>query len=150
MQNTPSPAPSALNLERILAVIGMVICLIVSILVWLIFSAQQSMWPFPDLYLLEMLAVSILGTWGIWGNESRSSPHRGFLTWVVVGIFCAFVIVGSFSIGFWYMPVAGLFAIAALLADRRKGYNLAIHFFIGLAAALFQAILMFAIIRYIY
>ena len=150
MQNTPSHAPSSHKLERFLAVIGTIICVIVSVLVWLVVSARQSMWPLPDLYLLEMITASILGMWSIWGNESSSSPPRGILTWVVVGILVAFVIMGSFSIGFWFMPAVGLFAIAAILSDRRQGRNLVIHLGIGLVAALAQAALMLIVIRLLY
>jgi hypothetical protein len=150
MQNTSSPTSSTLSLERFLAVLGTVICLVLSVLVWLVFSAQQSMWPLPDLYLLEMLAGSILATWSLWSNESGLSPLRGILTWVVVGVLFAFVIIGSFSIGFWFIPVAGLFAIAAILSDRRQGRNLVINLGIGLVAAIVQAALMLVAIRFLY
>jgi hypothetical protein len=150
MQSSSSPASSTLKFERILAVIGTGLCLIVSVLVWLTFSTQQSMWPLPDLYLLEILAASILGVWCLWGDEPELSPLRGILTWVTVGILFAFVIMASFSIGLWFLPVAILFVVAAILADRRKGYNLAVHLGIGLAAAFIQATLMIIIIRLFY
>ena len=108
------------------------------------------MWPLPDLYLLEMLAASFLGTWGIWNNDSKRSPLHGILIWAVVGVLFAFVIMGVFSIGFVFMPVAGLFAFAAILSDRRQAHNPIVHLGIGLAAALVQAALMLAAIRFLY
>lgn len=108
------------------------------------------MWPLPDLYLLEMLAASALGTWGIWSNESKQLPLRGILIWAVAGILFAFAIMGAWSVGFLYIPVAGLFAIAAILSDRRQGNNLVIHLGAGLAAALAQAALMLVVIRLLY
>jgi hypothetical protein len=150
MKNTPSHTTSTHKLERSLTVIGIVLCLIACVLVWLVFSAQQSMWPLPDLYLLEMIVASIIGTWGIWGNESRLSPLRGILTWVVVGILFAFVVMGILSVGFLFAPVAVLFVIAAILSDLRQGHNLVLHMGIGFIAALAQAALMLAAIRLLY
>jgi hypothetical protein len=125
----------------------MAICLIVSALVWQVFSAQQPMWPLPDLYLLEMLAASVVGTWGIWSNESRQSLLRGIVIWIVIGVLLGFVIMGAWSVGFLFAPVALLFVIAATLSERRQGHSLLIHLGVGLAAALAQTILMLAIIR---
>ncbi len=150
MQDISPHKPSTRKLERLLAVIGTAICLIVSAGIWVVFSAQQPMWPLPDLYLLEMFVASILGTWGIWSTESRLSPLRGILIWVVVGVLFAFVIIGAWSIGFLFTPVAGLFAIAAILSDLRQGHNLVVHLGVGLAAALAQAALMLAVIRFLY
>jgi hypothetical protein len=150
MQDISSHTTSTRKLERLLAVIGTAICLIVSALIWQVVSRQQPMWPLPDLYLLEMLAASVLGTWGIWSNGSRQSPLRGILIWVVAGVLFAFVIMGAFSIGFFFTPVAGLFAIAAILSDRRQAHNLIVHLGVGLAAALVQAALMLAVIRLLY
>jgi len=150
MQDISPHTTSARKPERFLAVIGTAICLIVSALIWQVFSRQQPMWPLPDLYLLEMLAASFLGTWAVWNNDSKQSPLRGILIWAMVGVLFAFVIIGSFSIGFFFMPVAGLFAIAAILSGRRQAHNMIVHIGVGLAAALAQAALMLAAIRFLF
>jgi hypothetical protein len=150
MQNSSSKIASTRMLERILAGIGTVVCLTVSVLVWLLVGAQQPLWPFPALYLIEMAAVSILGMACIWSNESRLSALCGISTWTAAGIMFAFVIMGAFSIGYWFLPTAGLFAIAALLSTRRQGRNLVVPLCVGLPAALAQAALMLAVIRILY
>jgi hypothetical protein len=61
MQGISTHTTSTRKLERLLAVIGTAVCLIVSVRIWQVFSAQQPMWRLPDLYLLEMVAASILG-----------------------------------------------------------------------------------------
>jgi asparagine N-glycosylation enzyme membrane subunit Stt3 len=94
-----------------------------------------------------MLAASILGTWSIWTNESRLSPLRGILAWAVVGILFAFVVMGAWSVGFLFIPVTVLFAIVAILSDRRHGHNLIVHLGISPAAALAQATLMLVVIH---
>jgi hypothetical protein len=147
MKNISPPTVSTRDIERFLVVVGTAICLIVSACVWWFVSGQQIMWPLPDLYLLEMLAASVLATFDILSNESKQFHVRGILVWAAVGVLLAFVVMGAFSIGFLYAPVAGLFAIAAFLSDRRQGYNLLVHMSIGLAAALIQVALMLVVIR---
>ena len=105
------------------------------------------MWPLPALYLLEMLAASILGVWDTWSSETRQ--HGAIVTWVVTGILLAFVIIGAWSVGFLFIPVAGLLAGAAVLSDRRQGRSLVVHLGVGLGAALAQAALMLGVIRFL-
>jgi hypothetical protein len=143
MQDLPSQSSSTRKLERSLAVIGTALCLIVSAGVWYAISAQQAMWPLPALYLLEMPLASVLGLWSIW------SSIRGILIWVVVGILFAFVVLGALSVGFLFLPVAILFAVAAVLFDRRLHSNLVVHLCVAVGAALLQAALMLTLIRYL-
>jgi len=150
MPDISPPTRSTRKLERLLAALAAAICLILCTLIWQVLSAQQPMWPLPALYLLEMPAASILGLWDIWSGETRPSPSGGIVTWAVTGILFAFVIIGAWSVGFLFIPVAGLFGIAAVLSDRRQGHNLVVHLGVGLAAALAQTALMLAVIRFLY
>ena len=147
MQGASLRTSSTRDLERILAVIGTAVCLIISILIWQVLSAEQPMWPLPDLYLLEMLAACLLGIWCIWNSGSGASSLRGYLTWMVVGILFAFVIMGAWSVGFLFLPVAGLFTVTAVLSDLRQHEKLVFHLGAGLAAAVAQASLMLFVIR---
>jgi hypothetical protein len=144
MQDSSPQATSTRNLERLLSALAVAICLIVCALIWQVVSVQQSMWPLPALYLLEMLTASIMGLWDIWSSGTRQ--NGAIVTWVVSGILSAFVIIGAWSVGFLFIPVAGLFAAAAVLSDRRQGRSLAVHLSVGLGAALAQAALMLGII----
>jgi len=158
MQETSSRANSTHRLERALAVTGTALCMIVSAAAWWGLRVQQSLWPLPDLYLLEMLAASALATWGIWSQAERPASLRLILTWASIGIMLGFVILGAFSIGFFYLPVVVLLVSAAILADRpvpgrtgqaRLGFNFFIHMGACVAAAGVQAALMLAVIRMI-
>jgi hypothetical protein len=66
---------------------------------------------------------------------------------LVVGVLFAFVIMGAWSVGFLFLPVAGLFAVTAVLSDRRQHEKLVFHLGAGLAAAVAQASLMLFVIR---
>jgi len=150
MQETLSHPKSTRVLERILAVLGTAICLVVSAGLWLAIHAQQTIWPFPALYLLEMLAASGLGAWCLWNRPAGASGLRGILTWVAIGCQLGFVVLGVFSVGFAYLLPLGLLASATILSDRRLGRSPFLHLGVGLAAALAQAGLMLAVIQILY
>ena len=147
MKNNLSRTKSTQKLQRYLAIIGMIICLVAVAIIWQAISAYQSMWPLPGLYFVEMIAACGVGMWSIWSIESSQSLLRGFLVWVVVGILFAFIFMGAASVGFLFMPVAVLFAIAAILVDRRETRYQLHHMGVAVAAALIQAVLMVVIVQ---
>lgn len=147
MRNMSLHSASTRDLERFLVVTGGVVCLIVSGFVWVVVGRQQLMWPVPDLYLLEMIAASMLSMFDILRNESNQPYIRGKLVWAAIGVLLAFVVIGAFSVGLMYAPVAGLIGVAAILSDRRQGHSLGIHIGIGLAAALIQVGLILIVIQ---
>lgn len=149
MQVISSNTTSTYKLERLLVLIGIAVCLIDCLIIWTVFSAHQPMWPLPDLYLMEMFAASILGLWVVWSSGSERPSLRCFLVWLAAGVLFGFVIIGAWSIGFFFTPVAGLFVIAALLLTRRLHESLLLHAGLGFAAALVQAALMLTVIRFL-
>ncbi len=138
----PASAPSRL-FEQFLALVGVVVCLIISARIWPLVSGQQPMWPLPGLYLLEMGAMSLPGAFSV----VRGHPKDGRLTWAGVGVILAFALIGAWSIGLAYLPVVAIFAITAILVDRRQRQNMVAHWGIAVVAGLAQIALMFAAIR---
>lgn len=147
MSSTSSHTSSAFGLERWLAGIACLLCLGVSAAVWLSLHTRQPLWPLPDLYLLEISAASSLAVWGLW---DQSSSLRRSLAWACAGVTLGFAILAGFSIGFLYLPSAGLLALACFLADLRLGGRLVAHLGIWLAAAVLQAGLMLGVIRVLF
>jgi hypothetical protein len=134
------------RLERFLAILGAVVCLIITIPIWWSLSAYQSMWLLPGFYFLEMVLLSILNVFMV----IRVSPHRGSIIWATVGVFITFSVLGAFSVGFFYLPVALIFAVLAITLDVRNKQPVAEHLGICLIAGLAQAAMMFAAIRLLY
>ncbi len=135
-----------LTLERFLAVVGTAVCTIISIRVWQVIGSQQPMWPLPGLYLLEMMALSVGAMLSILCGAASSRV----ITWIVVGVVCAFVVMGAWSIGLLYLPVAVLFALAAILTDRRHRQSSARYVRFSIVAGVAQVALMLIIIRLLY
>ena len=129
-------------LERFLAVTGALACLVITIILWLGISTYQSMWPLPGLYFIEMVALGILSAFTFF----RADPRDRFITWGAVGVICAFSILGAFSVGFFYLPVALIFAIISLSSDVRNKQGLLAHLGVCLLAGLAQVVLMLAVI----
>jgi len=125
MQSTPSQGTSTRIIEQFFAFVGAIICLIVSVRVLQVVGEQQAMWPLPGLYLLEMLVASGLAVFAVLGDEAKQSRLRPVLIWVAVGMLLAFTIMGAWSIGFLFAPVASLFALApSCRTQARREYLL--------------------------
>lgn len=141
--HTSNPKPSTLPWERFLAVAGVVICLAVTNIIWRNISAYQPMWPLPGFYLVEIAGLSILAAFAFF----RSVPIDGFITWGSVGLIGAFCLLAALSVGFYYVPVAFIFAIISLTRDLRSKQRLAAHLLVCFLAAIGQTALTFAAIR---
>jgi hypothetical protein len=133
--------------ERILAIAGAGICLVVTAILWGSISAQQSLWPLPALYFIEMAVLSVVcAMLAFVGDNSLGQ----FITWVSVGIFFGFSILGAWSVGFIYLPVAVIFAVIAIRSDLRNKQHIAVHIGVCLIAGLVQVALMQAAIRLLF
>jgi hypothetical protein len=131
------------GLERFLATLGAAACLVITIAIWRSVSSYQSMWPLPALYLIEMPAVSILAAWMV----ARNGQTTALFAWAVVGILFAFSIIGAWSVGFFYLPVAIIFTVVSVAFDARTRQPVAAHLGAFFLAAIAQAAIMFAVIR---
>lgn len=143
MQTPLRRAPATNRLDLFLAILGGATCLILTIAVWRVVSSYQGMWPLPALYLLEMSAVAIVAAWMVAHNG-----HAAVLAaWAAAGILFAFSIVGAWSVGLFYLPVAIIFSVVALISDARTRHPVAQHLGFFLLAAIAQAAIMFGAIR---
>ena len=140
-RQTTMPSP----LERFLAILGAVFCLIITIILWLSLGAHQNMWPLPALYFIEMVVLSIISAFIF----VRGDPRDQFITWGTAGVIGAFSILGAFSVGFFYLPVALVFAVLSVTSAVRNKQRIAAYSGIFLIAGIAQSALMFAAIRWL-
>ena len=147
MHPTRNDIKSTHPLERILAIAGLLACLVVTAILWLGISAQQPMWLLPGLYFIEMAALSVVCALLVFFN---GDPRGQFIIWGSLGIFIAFSILGAMSVGFFYLPVAIIFGAIAILSDIRNRQPVALHLGVCLIAGIVQVILMLAAIRLLF
>jgi hypothetical protein len=133
--------------ERILAIAGAGICLVVTVILSGSIGAQQNLWPLPGLYFIEMAVLSLVCALLAFVADN---PLSQFITWVSVGIFTGFSILGAWSVGFFYLPVAVIFAVIVIRSDLRIKRHIAAHIGVWLIAGLVQVILMLVVIRSLY
>ncbi len=134
------------RLEKTAATLAAAACLVLTLIVWRSISAYQPIWPLPGLYFVELPTVCIAAAFA-WYSDFRGAA---VLTWAVTGIVVAFSILGAFSVGTLYMPIALLLAIAGASSDIRRARPLTVHLGVCLVAGMAQAALMFSAIRLLY
>jgi len=134
--------------EKFLGVLGFVVCLITCLVIALSFLSDphQELFPLPAFYLLEMIAASLVAAIGTFKEGER----WGRSIWAAGGIIAAFVLMGGFSIGFFFIPTAILVLIAALPSWRQHRTQFLVAAITYIVAFVMQIILMFAAIRILY
>ena len=134
--------PTARLAEKILALLATLVCLLITISVWQNTAGQQSMWPFPALYLIEVLALSAMPA-ALTILESRLSPS---LTWVAAGAIFAFAVLAMFSIGLLYVPVVGLLIAVGVTVSWRARRSALLSAAWALGAAVIQVMIMLIVV----
>ena len=129
--------------ERFVAILGAVLCLLTTIVLWASISAHQTMWPLPGLYFLEMLALSVVSSSIFVRGDLRSR----FITWGAAGAMSAFSILGALSVGFFYLPLALIIAVLSVISDVRNKRRITAHLVSFLIGGISQSVLMLAVIR---
>ena len=130
------------RLERILAILAAVICLIITLVIWFSISPYQGMWPLPGLYFVEMVSLSFISTFMV----VRGDPRGSLMTWVAAGVMSAFSFFGAASVGFFYLPVALMYSVISITWDVRNRQNRPARLGIFLIAGIAQSVLMLAAI----
>lgn len=145
MQNIRSTLERGRTFERFLASLAVIVCIVTVARIWQIIGASQPMWLFPALYFLEIGAVSVLA-WFALAITPQLSSRQIALAWGCVGVLMGFVILGMWSVGFFFIPTAALFAVTALFAERRHMRLIIAHLGIAILAMCAQMALMFLVI----
>jgi hypothetical protein len=135
-----------LSFERSLAVLGALACLVITALIWRSISANQPMWPLPALYFIELPVVGMIAAGLAW----LGGPQAQRVAWGAAGIFLAFSLIGAWSVGFFYLPVALIFTAAAAVVDIKDRQAVLPHLGIFLVAGVGQVVLMLVAIRLVY
>jgi hypothetical protein len=77
---------------------------------WIAVASRQPMWPFPGGYFVEVVLLPGLVALLVWrGNTGRT--RAGF---AVTGAITAFCVLGAWSVGLFYVPLAILLLVGAI------------------------------------
>ena len=130
------------RMEQFLAILAAIACLFITLICWSSIRAQQTMWPLPGSYFMEMLALSVVSAFLV----VRGDPRGSLATWGTAGAMSVFSILGAFSVGFFYLPVALLFGVVSVSWDIRNKESLPTHLGVFLIAGIVQLLLMLIVI----
>jgi hypothetical protein len=130
------------GLPPVLAALAAVIAAVVLLCVWWGIGASQPMWPFPGLYLAEMLLLPVASSIALArGGDGGLHP-----VWLASGATVTFVLLGLWSIGAFYAPGALLLLVASVSAARTARRSVLPLAGLGLAGLAAQAAIMVAVI----
>ena len=130
-------------IEWVLAAVGASICAGAALVVWQ--SQPYDVWPFPALYLIEIVALGMAGFIGLI-TRSKGATRWGSVPWGAAGALLASVILGAWTIGPLLLPAMLAFLIAANVADVGSNRRWIRHLGIFIIASVSQASLMFVVI----
>ncbi len=120
MQTQPPPNKQRIHpIERALVVLAAAACIFLTIGLWRSISVHEGLWPLPGLYFVELPGAAIATALAF----LRDDPSSVMIAWVSSGIFTAFSILSAFSIGLFYLPIALMFIMQAVLATARQSQS---------------------------
>jgi hypothetical protein len=125
------------------AVLTALVCSFLSLRIATTVGQSQSLWLFPGLYFVELTTLS--GACAI--GFVRSGRARSLIAWMAGGATAAFAILGAWSVGLYYLPLAAVLLILGLLSDTRRRSNVALHCGAAVVAAIGQALAILALAR---
>jgi hypothetical protein len=140
--NTQPAAAGIWLLEGLLAVLATALSLVVTMRVWGAVGGQQPMWPLPALYLIEMVALPGVTAFILLRGVSPGAT----LAWAAAGAASAFSVLGAWSVGVFYAPVALLLLAAGMVAALRARRRIWADLAWAVAAAVLQTVIMLAVI----
>ena len=143
MENEAQSKNTARLPEKILAAIDVLICLIISVYIWQVFSPRQAMWPLPGVYLVEIFLLSASVAYVVF----RDADPGGAVIWGTLGAVCAFTLLAAWTVGLLYLPVIVLLGVTGILFLRRRRQRVWIHLAIAAVAAIAQGALILAAIQ---
>jgi hypothetical protein len=102
------------TLERVFVIIAFVYNLIITTYLWIRIALQQPIWLFPALYFLELVLLSGIVLLFVF----QSWPLRMHIIAGSAGVVTSFSVMGVFSVGLFYAPLALLLLLGALASWR--------------------------------
>jgi hypothetical protein len=147
-QTTPIFSRKSSFLAWILAILAGVNCILV---VSLFTSYETSyfaesilvLWPFPLVYFLEITAVGVLGVVAVYNLQVKNKSVWSAVPWICSGILLAFVILGSWTIGFFLLPAMVIYLVIGIISDKQIQGDIPRHLIYFVAAGIAQALIVF-------
>ncbi len=142
--NIPKPVTSRRKLEWAFSILAALNCIIV-VLFFSIAELQYpvgellTIWPFPLLYFIEILIISILCMVAVGMLNTNSKSLWSAIPWICSGFLLAFIVLGAWTIGFFLIPAMLLLLFVGIFVDRRTQGDIPLHIIFYVGGAIAQA-----------
>jgi len=130
------------RLEKILSGSGMLICILITMIIWTGIGPYQDTLPLPGGYFVELMLGAVICTLALW----IQFEDAGLISWIYSGLLAGFIILGLFSVGIFYFPVFLIFTTLSIYSDLKRKKSILVNSAIGLLAGILQVGGMLAII----
>jgi len=100
-----------------------------------------SFWPFPMIYFMEIISIGIIGLIATIKAQQEGKSNWPAALWISSGILLTFVILGSWTIGFFLFPALVCYLILGINIDRKIGGDIPRQLVIFVIAGICQAVL---------
>jgi len=148
-QTTPFFSRKSSLLAWTLAILAGVNCILV---VSLFASYETSyfaesilvLWPFPLVYFLEIIGLGVLGVLAVYNFQGKKKSTWSGVPWICSGILLAFVILGSWTIGFFLLPAMVIYLAIGIISDKQVQGDIPRHLIYFVAAGIAQALIVFS------
>ncbi|MGA9190868.1 MAG: nucleotidyltransferase domain-containing protein [Anaerolineales bacterium] len=119
---------------RSLAIGGSGLCLAITLGIWSGVAHDQSLWPLPGVYFVELVSLALVCA-ALWIANHRLAEVS---VWIMLGVLAGFSWMARLSVGALYAPVALVFGAACLVLVVRTPGRLIGWLGISLLAALVE------------
>jgi hypothetical protein len=135
-------------IEIILAIIGVLNCIIVAVIFSYYIISQSdgnisALWSLQGFYIFEIILFGVLGLIAVLKSSLEINNFWSGIPWISSGFLLVFVIIGAWTIGFFIIPAMISFLLLGILIDRRLKGDLALHLIYFVSAAIAQAVFFF-------
>ena len=142
MMDQQPNTPRSPGIPALLAAAAAVAALAAAIRIWRVVGSQQPMWPLPALYLIEMVALPVAACVALLRRPAVGTAFA----WAAGGATCSFVVLGAWTVGLFYLPIALLLLGAGIIALLKSRGRLLPSLLMAVLGAALQAGIMLVVV----
>jgi hypothetical protein len=130
------------RIALILSGTGCLTCIIITAVIGSSLASLQNIWLLPGAYFLEITIGAMAGFLAVLTRH----PGASKVLWIYCGTLLVFILMASFSVGFFFIPVLVIFGVVSILLDLKQKKLLPAHLGLFFCGLILQLVLMLAIL----
>jgi hypothetical protein len=132
------PQGNSNTLGKALSSLGLAYSIVITLRIWALVAQQQPIWVLPGVYFLEVMFLPALAAF----SALRAGDRRTMIACMAAGALVSFSVLGAWTVGLAYAPLALLLLLASFFSWRTTREPLRAVIAVILASAAIQALAM--------